>query len=318
MNRPERACRRLAAALLVLAAAAGPAASDDGANPTPTLSDAAYGPDPRHRFDLWKADGPGPTPVVVHFHGGAFRTGDKRDLHPLLLRAFLRRGISVVSANYRLSGTAAYPAPMRDGARVVQFLRGKAAELGLDPGAVGAFGRSAGGGIALWLAYHDDLADPAAADPVLRRSSRLAAAGGLDAQTSYDPAVIARILSLETARTAGLSEFFGLPPRARDDDRARRLHRDASPATHLTADDPPVLLLYFGADEPLRPGADPSVGIHHPAFGRYLRDAAAPLGVEVEVGAADGAGGDPGTVYPERLGDFFARRLRTSAGPAAP
>ncbi len=55
---------------------------------------------------------PGGTPVVVFFHGGGFRQGDKIGESPawLLVRC-LESGISVASANYRLSNDAPFPGP---------------------------------------------------------------------------------------------------------------------------------------------------------------------------------------------------------------
>ena len=41
-------------------------------------------------------------------------------------------------------------------------------EFNLDKARVAAMGGSAGAGTSLWLAFHDDLADPASPDPVLR------------------------------------------------------------------------------------------------------------------------------------------------------
>ena len=42
----------------------------------------------------------------------------------------------------------------------------------------------------LWIAFHDDLADPDHEDPVRRQSSRLQCAAVLGAQTSLDPAQV--------------------------------------------------------------------------------------------------------------------------------
>ena len=56
--------------------------------------------------------------------------------------------------------------PCATAPRVVQFLRFKATELGIDPARIAASGSSAGAGIALWVGFHDDLADPKSADPV--------------------------------------------------------------------------------------------------------------------------------------------------------
>ncbi len=49
----------------------------------------------------------------------------------------------------------------------------KADDWNVDKTRVAAYGGSAGAGTSLWLAFHDDLADPKSADPVLRESSRL-------------------------------------------------------------------------------------------------------------------------------------------------
>src|SRR5262249_57375692 len=96
-----------------------------------------YGPHAGNVLDIWKATprsgAAGPTPVVVFFHGGGFRVGDKASISGWLVMKCLDAGISVASANYRLSQTAPFPAPMRDGARAVQFLRFRAPEFGIAP-----------------------------------------------------------------------------------------------------------------------------------------------------------------------------------------
>src|SRR5438067_2018910 len=101
---------------------------------TPDAANVRYGPDARHLLDLWKAKSGRPTPLVFYLHPGAFRVGDKtwierydKDLRELCLE----RGISVATANYRYSTQAAYPAPMEDGARALQYLRSRAAEWNL-------------------------------------------------------------------------------------------------------------------------------------------------------------------------------------------
>src|SRR5438105_2450457 len=107
------------------------------AKPEPDLANIRYGPHDRNVLDLWKAKPKpgksGPRPTVVFFHGGGFRQGDKASVPGWLMAKCLDAGISVASANYRLSTTAPFPAPMRDGARAIQFLRFNAKELGIDP-----------------------------------------------------------------------------------------------------------------------------------------------------------------------------------------
>ncbi len=74
-----------------------------------------------------------PRPLVVFFHGGGFVGGDKKSVPGWLVTRCLAEGISVASVNYRLSTQSPFPAPMLDGGRAIQFLRLKAADLGIDP-----------------------------------------------------------------------------------------------------------------------------------------------------------------------------------------
>ena len=74
-----------------------------------------------------------------------------------------------------------------DAARALQTIRSKARDWNLDPRRIGATGGSAGACTSLWLALHDDLADPKSSDPIARESSRLTCAAVSGAQTSLDP-----------------------------------------------------------------------------------------------------------------------------------
>ena len=92
-------------------------------------------------------------------------------------------GISVAAINYRfiLQAMEHKVEPpvkgcLHDAARALQTLRSKAKEWNLDPKRVGATGGSAGACTSLWLALHDDLADPKSSDPIARQSSRLTCA----------------------------------------------------------------------------------------------------------------------------------------------
>src|SRR5215208_7513508 len=155
--------------------------------PTPDVRDAKYGPHERNVLDLWKAKSDKPTPLVVFIHGGGFRGGSKEALSPALLEGLLSKGVSVMAINYRLSPEVSFPAHYMDCARAIQYARSKAKEWNLDPKRVGATGGSAGAGTSLWIGFHDDMADPQNADPVLRQSTRLTCMAVQGAQSSYDP-----------------------------------------------------------------------------------------------------------------------------------
>jgi acetyl esterase/lipase len=278
--------------------------------PVPDAANVAYGPHERNVLDLWKAKREGPRPLVVFIHGGGFRAGDKSNLNPGLLERCLEAGFSVAAINYRLTHQAPYPAPMQDGARAVQFLRGKAPEWNLDPKRFGATGGSAGAGMSLWIGFHDDLVEPSSGDPVKRQSTRLAAMAVLGAQTSYDPRVIRKLIGDAAARHPALEPFYGLRGPELETERAHRLFEDASPVSHLSRDDPPAFLFYSEPDAPLPDNAKPGQGIHHPAFGRFLKEKMDKLGIECVVRHRNEYSGEPLPQLHRDMVAFFRKHFR--------
>jgi acetyl esterase/lipase len=196
---------------------------------------------------------------------------------------------------------------MLDSARAVQFLRSKAKDWNIDPARFAATGGSAGAGISLWLGFHDDLAKPASADPVERQSTRLTAMGVLGAQSSYDPRVIAEIISPVAAAHPALPPFFGVESIGDRSPRAIKHYEDSAAINHLTADDAPAFLFYSEADGPIAAGAKPGTGIHHPAFGRLLKAAMDKLGIECEVHHRDEYQGDGQRQMYGQMAGFFEK-----------
>src|ERR1700761_7177030 len=101
----------------------------EGAKYEPTFADVRYGKYDRDVLDVFQVKTARPAPVLIYFHGGGWLGGDKKSFDP---DPILKRGITVVAANYRFTtGTpdaAPFPAPMLDCARVVQFVRSRAKE----------------------------------------------------------------------------------------------------------------------------------------------------------------------------------------------
>ncbi|BCW71060.1 alpha/beta hydrolase [Arthrobacter sp. NicSoilB8] len=99
--------------------------------------------------------GAAPRPAVVHFHGGGWRAGERSSLGPVLdgsgIGAFEKltdAGFVVVSADYRLSQEAHFPAQLHDAKAAVRWLRNHAADYNVDPDRIYAWGDSAGGHLA--------------------------------------------------------------------------------------------------------------------------------------------------------------------------
>ena len=162
-------------------------AQDKAVKPPPDAADVKYGTHARNVFDLWVPKGEGPFPLVLYIHGGGFMQGDKRSLGAPRLKEYLDAGCAVAAINYRFTDAAPAPAQYLDCARALQTLRHRAKEWKLDPSRIASTGGSAGAGTSLWLAFHDDLADPKSEDPVSRQSTRLTCVAVDDGQSSYDP-----------------------------------------------------------------------------------------------------------------------------------
>jgi len=81
-------------------------------------------------------------------------------------------GISAFVLKYRLGPKYHHPAQMYDVQRAIRTVRSRAAEFGVSPDRIGVWGFSAGGHLASTAATHIARAQPEAADPIDRVSSR--------------------------------------------------------------------------------------------------------------------------------------------------
>lgn len=228
-----------------ITSASGKPAAKAASNPPPTFEDVAYGPHDRNVLDLWQAKSDKPTPLVVFIHGGGFINGDKSKIRSNpAVRTCLSQGVSFASINYRFRQHAAIPEILRDAARAIQYVRSRAKEWNIDPDCIAAYGGSAGAGTSLWLATHDDLADPTSEDPVLRESSRLAAAGLLNGQASYDLRDWAILIGPAPSKQsdAEFIQFYGFesPSDANTPEGDKRM-KDCGMIQLITADDPPIV-----------------------------------------------------------------------------
>jgi acetyl esterase/lipase len=251
--------------------------------PAPDLANYRYGPHERNVLDLWKAESDSPTPLLAFFHGGGFDRGDKSDVSDELITSMLEDGISIMSVNYRLTPQAKYPEHYLDCALAIQTARLNSKVWNIDPQRVAATGISAGGVISLWLAFHDDLADPASDDPVLRESSRLRCAVVINTPTSLSPNDIEQWISKTALKHRFFrGAFFGLTPDEARSPEAEKLFLKASPLTYLTADDPPVFAFHHGPKTvPLDISVDDA--IHHYNSGVKLKQRMDELGLECEL-----------------------------------
>jgi len=287
----------------------------------PTHADVPYGPHERNKIDLYLAESKTPTPLVLYIHGGGFRGGDKSSVNAGEIRALQREGWSVAAINYRFTNVLPAPGQYLDCGRALQFLRHNAEKYNLDAKLVASTGGSAGAGTSLWLAFHDDLADPKSEDPIARESTRLVCTVVANAQSSYDPrfAEKAGIPRPNFERHVFFEPFYGLKVADADTPEAYKRYEAAAPITYLTKDDPPALLNYSYQNVDVTNTSDLGLVVHHPKLGIALKAQMDKLGIEciVQYRAAEGnkiqrhGGGDPvGTV--DFIKKHFAAAIKKS------
>ncbi|MBT7300626.1 MAG: alpha/beta hydrolase, partial [Victivallales bacterium] len=256
----------------------------------PTFANVTYGKHARNKLDFWQAESKTPTPVIMILHGGGWCAGSKANVSrsPRFpnLRAIVAQGVSVVAIDYRLIGKHTegvmppVKATLHDAARAVQFVRSKAHQWNIDKKRIGSCGNSAGGCSSLWLAYHDDMADPKSDDPVARESTRLWCAAGSGAQTTLDP----RQLKKWFTNPGYGGHAFGKYEYGKDfakflADREKLLPwiTEYSPYALVSAGDPPVYLSYGNKPPAQGVGSD---SIHGVTFGVGLQKRCTELGVQ--------------------------------------
>lgn len=146
-------------------------------------------------------------------------------------------------------------------------------------------GSSAGATLALWIALHDDLANPQAADPVSRFSTRVTCASPHSGTAGLEPEYFQEHAGV-TKLGAALWQLFGAASQAELAQPAKRaLIQEASPLRHATRDDPPLFLTYAGdpAEAPFAASAPQNAWIHHVSLGMPLKSRYDALGLPCEI-----------------------------------
>jgi acetyl esterase/lipase len=105
----------------------------------------------RNKLDLYLPKDRKDFPVLFWVHGGALRTGDRKDTQPLG-ETFAKQGIGFVATGYRLSPAVKHPAHIEDAARAFAWTVRNITEHGGRADAVFVSGHSAGASLAALLA----------------------------------------------------------------------------------------------------------------------------------------------------------------------
>ena len=190
-------------------------------------SSIAYGPDERHRLDVYVPEqGAARTPVMVFFYGGGWNSGERAD-YAFVGRAFAAQGFVTVIPDYRLVPQVRFPAFVEDGALALRWVRDQIGRYAGDPAGVALSGHSAGAYNAMMLALDRRFLARAGLPPGFVRSVA-GLAGPYDFLPLDDPRSIAA---------------FGEFPRL----------SETQPISFASARAPRVFLATGGEDETVRP-----------------------------------------------------------------
>ena len=178
-------------------------------------------------------------PFVLWLHGGGWRGGTRADPCPAL--PLRDSGFAVVSADYRLSTQANWPAQIHDAKAALRWLRAHADSLHLDTARAVAWGTSAGGQLAALLGLTspaDGLEGRVGVDSGVVPPARVRAVVMYHAPTDF--------LEYHPRRWksgSSISQLLGCPA-----PECPVRARQASPAAYATTDDPPVLVVHGSID----------------------------------------------------------------------
>lgn len=214
----------------------------------PDITFAVVGGD-KLQLDLAMPKTGGPYPCLIGLHGGAWKSGSRKDLNrPLPLLDFgggeksfidftAQHGFVAVSVSYRLIPKAKFPAQIEDIKAAIRWLRAHAAEYNIDPDHFGVIGFSAGGHLAALVGTTDKDSGFDVGEH-LEFSSRVQAVADF-----FGPSDMSLY-----AETPGIEDAFMVPLLgARFADKPE-LYRRASPIEYVTKDDPPFLIMHGTLD----------------------------------------------------------------------
>jgi acetyl esterase/lipase len=181
--------------------------------------------------DLYLPGKTGPHAVVLMIHGGGWAARHRDDMNSIS-RKLARHGYAVLNVSYRFAPAHTFPAQFLDLQQALTWLAENADRYGLDTTRINAWGYSSGAHLAALLASYTLDSEQLIGDSRELPRIRAVVAGGTPADLR------------KYSRSPLVMRFLG---GARDELPA--LYAEASPAFHISADDPPVFLYHGKQDD---------------------------------------------------------------------
>src|SRR5215472_19007211 len=188
-------------------------------------------------MDYYPPAGPAPHPIAIIIHGGGFVGGNSKNASEAYCAQFLApAGYAVFSINYRLAPKCPYPAMVEDVERAVRYLRHNAKKWQADPNRIALIGGSAGGYLSNMAGVLNAGGIKGAKDLVDRTSARVQAVVTLFGPSDFRNQPVGDNLK---ALLGPLIQQKGLDAAL----------AEASPAMHITGNEPPFLLIHGDKDK---------------------------------------------------------------------
>ena len=182
-------------------------------------------------------------PAVVIIHGGGWKGGDKGSIREFVTgTALAGAGYVCVSVEYRKDGDDRWPTNLHDCKNAVRWLRKNADRLHVDTDNIGVIGGSAGGHLALMVAYTANVPGLEPESPYPGISSRVQACIDMYGITNQLTRQATKKDGTPTGRLVQTSLF----PDKREANPGK--WKLASPVFHVTKDDPPTMIIHGTAD----------------------------------------------------------------------
>ena len=197
--------------------------------------------------DFYAPEGGGPFPTLVAVHGGGWQLGSRAS-YKHWAEYLTTRGYALFSVDYRLAkpDRKTYPEAVHDVRAAVQYLRGSAQSLKLDPKRLCLIGDSAGAHLAALVALAGDAPIHAGAyrdDAFANESCRVKAMIGF--YGVYDMAAQWQHDLVSRPKDQITEKFLGAAPIDN-----RKVYFEASPLSYVTRDNnQTAFLIAYGTED---------------------------------------------------------------------
>jgi acetyl esterase/lipase len=248
--------------------------------------------------------------IVVVISGGWFSDHNGVPGAMLYGNELLKRGYTLFAVVHGSQPHFTIPEAVGDLNRAVRYIRFHAKDYKIDPDRIGITGGSAGGHLSLMQGTAGDLGDPKAKDEIDRTSSRVQAVACFFPPTDFlnygGKGKYAFAIDGLLSGFRVVIDVRELDPKTKmlehvSEEKQKAAAARVSPITHVSADDPPTLIIHGDAD-PLVPIEQAE------AIVAKLKEAGVPAELVVKKGAAHGWAGMDKDI--PTLGDWFDKHLK--------